>query len=139
MNLQDRHATDFGEFFAGYLIGLAFTATKDDENGNGDPVFSNPGGDIKDVVDLDNFMLRLGAKNVSEIREDARDFFDQAYDMIKDDLNRAGGDFHLTRNRHGAGFWDGDWKDNGDKLTELSRPYGTLELTEHADVLYLHS
>ena len=29
-------------------------------------------------------------------------------------------DFYLTRNRHGAGFWDGDWEDNiGQKLTEI--------------------
>lgn len=37
---------------------------------------------------------------------------------------RAGHDFWLTRNHHGAGFWDGDWrKDIGDKLTEASRAY----------------
>ena len=28
-------------------------------------------------------------------------------------------DFYLTRNHHGAGFWDGDWDEFGDPLTEL--------------------
>lgn len=29
--------------------------------------------------------------------------------LIGDDEERAGHDFWLTRNGHGAGFWDGDW------------------------------
>jgi hypothetical protein len=30
----------------------------------------------------------------------------------------AGHDFWLTRNGHGAGFWDGDWPEFGDTLTK---------------------
>lgn len=38
---------------------------------------------------------------------------------------RAGHDFFLTRNGHGAGFWDGDWpKEEGERLTEASRKFG---------------
>lgn len=33
-------------------------------------------------------------------------------------------DFWLTRNGHGAGFWDGDY-DDGDRLTELSKEFGS--------------
>lgn len=33
----------------------------------------------------------------------------------------AGHDFWLTARGHGAGFWDGDWKQNGDALTELAK------------------
>jgi hypothetical protein len=32
-------------------------------------------------------------------------------------------DFFLTRNGHGAGFWDGDYK-NGEKLTEIAKSFG---------------
>lgn len=36
----------------------------------------------------------------------------------------AGGDFWYTRNRHGVGFWDGDYPEEiGDKLTKLSRKF----------------
>lgn len=35
----------------------------------------------------------------------------------------AGQDFSLTRNGHGAGFWDGDWGE-GDKLTTASDAAG---------------
>lgn len=37
---------------------------------------------------------------------------------------RLGHDFWLTRNGHGAGFWDGDWSEIGDTLTALCKPYG---------------
>lgn len=48
---------------------------------------------------------------------------DNAQD-IGDEHERAGHDFWLTRNGHGAGFWDGDWpKDAGQRLTEASKAY----------------
>lgn len=42
----------------------------------------------------------------------------ELYESDEDDAERIGHDFWLTRNRHGAGFWDGDYK-RGDKITEL--------------------
>lgn len=36
----------------------------------------------------------------------------------------AGHDFALTRNGHGAGFWDRGLGEVGDKLTDLARSYG---------------
>jgi hypothetical protein len=33
-------------------------------------------------------------------------------------------DFWLTRNGHGAGFWDRGQGETGDRLTALSKPYG---------------
>jgi hypothetical protein len=36
----------------------------------------------------------------------------------------AGHDFWLTRNRHGAGFWDRGLGKVGETLTELAHPYG---------------
>ena len=43
--------------------------------------------------------------------------------------DRQGHDFWLTRNGHGAGFWDGDYpKELGDKLTEIAHGYGECNL-----------
>jgi hypothetical protein len=40
-------------------------------------------------------------------------------------VTHAAHDFWLTRNGHGAGFWDGDWPDEvGRKLTALSKEFG---------------
>jgi hypothetical protein len=44
------------------------------------------------------------------------------------DMERAGTDFWLTRNHHGAGFWDRGLGDVGDKLTANSHPYGETDL-----------
>ena len=43
-------------------------------------------------------------------------------------LNRLMHDFWLTRNRHGAGFWDGDYPIWGDKLTEIAHMFPEVEL-----------
>ena len=53
-----------------------------------------------------------------------------------DGYERLGHDFWLTRNGHGAGFWDRHWKtdrqgwdlDMGDRLTTLANSYGTCDL-----------
>ena len=46
------------------------------------------------------------------------------------DCERGGHDFWLTRNHHGAGFWDGGWKD-GDALTRAAKTFGTCDLYVH--------
>jgi hypothetical protein len=53
----------------------------------------------------------------AKIDEDSRAFIVQA-GLIGEDYKDAGHDFALTRNYHGAGFWDGDWV-NGEVLTEI--------------------
>lgn len=41
---------------------------------------------------------------------------------------QAGHDFWLTRNEHGAGFWDGDWPEPyEDMLTKGAKCYGLFE------------
>jgi hypothetical protein len=47
---------------------------------------------------------------------------------------RAGADFWFTRNRHGAGFWDGDWSDPQAKtLTDAAHRFGEFDLLEGDD------
>ena len=44
-----------------------------------------------------------------------------------DAWNAAAHDFVLTRNHHGAGFWDGGWQQPwGEKLTTLAHQYGEI-------------
>lgn len=44
-------------------------------------------------------------------------------------LGRAGHDFWLTRNGHGAGFWDGDWPEPmADALTKAAKGFGECYL-----------
>jgi hypothetical protein len=42
---------------------------------------------------------------------------------------QAGHDFWLTRNGHGAGFWDGDWSNEAGKaLTAASKAFGECNI-----------
>lgn len=46
-----------------------------------------------------------------------------------DEWDYAAHDFILTRNHHGAGFWDGDWHAPwGDKLTTLAHSFPSIEV-----------
>jgi len=122
----------FGEFREGVLYGLAFTGNLEwnDGDASDEPIFLNPGGDIRDVVDVDrDVWANLGEDDRLEILNDCLGFMVSAAGMIGDDrMQEAGIDFHFTRNGHGAGFWDGDWEEHGDRLTELCKPHGVCEL-----------
>ena len=41
---------------------------------------------------------------------------------------QMGHDFWLTRNHHGAGFWDRGWEGLGDSLTTIAQSYGSFDL-----------
>lgn len=44
-----------------------------------------------------------------------------------DATEQAAHDFWLTRNGHGAGFWDGDWaQDVEDRLTDIAQAFGEV-------------
>ena len=46
-------------------------------------------------------------------------------DFPSDESERLAYDFWLTRNHHGAGYWDGDWnKIIGEKLTQYAHSVG---------------
>jgi len=52
---------------------------------------------------------------------------ENADDLCDEDDKHAGHDFWLTRNGHGAGFWDGDYEESkGERLTKASKAYGEL-------------
>lgn len=44
------------------------------------------------------------------------------------DAEQNGHDFWLTRNGHGAGFWDRGYGDVGRRLTDAAHAYGTSDL-----------
>lgn len=134
-------ATNFEKFWQGYLLGLAFTGHKEgNENDNYDePIFSNPGGCISEVVDVDEFEKSLGNELVGQLVDDCRGFYRDAKKWFGGEYEKAGTDFHLTRNGHGSGFWDGDYPEY-DKLTKLARTYGTCELVQSSDgSFYVHN
>ena len=66
-------------------------------------------------------------------REDNSELLAEWYDTADETEDRAGHDFWLTRNRHGAGFWD-RWSGGspqaelGRRLTDSAHAYGSSDL-----------
>jgi hypothetical protein len=70
----------------------------------------------------------LPAETLARMDADCAKFQADNFELIADDLSRAGHDFWLTRNGHGAGFWDGDWPEHGNTLTAASAEFGECDL-----------
>ena len=85
--------------------------------------------DLRGDYDLDDLTPETRAR----VLEDCTAFHSAHYDAIARDVDQAGHDFYLTRNGHGAGFWDGDWPEGGRALTEACRPYGDFTLVLQDD------
>lgn len=65
------------------------------------------------------------AESLERARVDCEAFVaENAGDLEGEDMAQAGHDFYLTRNRHGAGFWDRGLGDVGRRLTEAAHSYG---------------
>lgn len=92
-----------------------------DEVGDGNPNNFDTDGFTADDLDPGTAVELLG---------DVVDFVANNWSHVYDlDPGRVGHDFWLTRNGHGAGFWDGDYEENlGRFLTEQSKPYGEVNL-----------
>lgn len=71
----------------------------------------------------------IAPETLEKMKDDCGDFQLQYGYLIGPDLAEAGHDFWLTRNGHGAGFFDGDWeKEIGERLTEASHKFGEFSL-----------
>ena len=111
-------------FTEAYIDCLLWSET--DEHGN-------PLEDSYDVWDIAPQALR-------EIIDDCQDFQEaQAEHLAELDDSDCGHDFCLTRNGHGAGFWDRGYGALGEKLSMESRVYGSQGLMPGDDgLLYVH-
>lgn len=70
----------------------------------------------------------ISEESVAKATADCQAFCKKAGVLLDGlDLSTVGHDFWLTRNHHGAGFWDGDYsKSVGEKLTKLSHEFGEI-------------
>lgn len=134
----------FGPFVQGYVECMIWSSSTD---GNEEDNSEDGGVDynIGDWLDWDDLSVELKAQVV----QDCRDFVS----LCKDDginldevpydnsgsahgvLACAGHDFWLTRNGHGAGFWDRGLGELGSKLTVLAKTYAGQDLSVGDDGL----
>jgi hypothetical protein len=114
MKLRGVTLTPFAE---AYIRTALWSSTDESDESGGEPLDKN-----YDASDLSHDTLR-------EMVHDAALFVRAARKYVGSSNEQAGHDFWLTRNGHGAGFWDGDWKEPAaSDLTKLSKKFGSYDL-----------
>lgn len=93
-----------------------------------DRSFSDLGFNLEDIAPeaLDTIV-----RDCAAFQEACADCISDAF-CIRGNINasdHAGRDFWLTRNHHGAGFWDGDWSEpEAELLTQAAQAFGEIDL-----------
>lgn len=109
----------FDSFFRQYLETALWSSTDESDERGGEHFDKNYS--VSDIA----------PSSLKHLRKEAKRFYDEYGDKWTDD-GQAGHDFWLTRNRHGAGFWDREemygGKANAGFLTEASQKFGEEDL-----------
>lgn len=106
--------------FTEAYIECALWSSTDNSNDQG-------GAPLDDNYGLDD----IAEETLLQAKEDCEAFQRDNWDDIdrsRESLEQAGHDFWLTRNGHGAGFWDRGLGDIGERLTKASKVYGSVDL-----------
>lgn len=125
MNNQDTiNPYDTDDFTRAYLV-CALWASLDDND--------NPLDTDYDIDDIEQESLRLMIKDCRLFQQENKELLKLAYEYNNQqyDGSMAGHDFWLTRNGHGAGFWDRGLGDIGKVLSDkcgIFTPYSTVYL-----------
>jgi len=95
----------------------------------------------------DKDLSDLAPETINKIISEVKMFYNKTHELINQTpdeytdeygYTQVGHDFWLTRNGHGAGFWDRGLGELGDKLTSISKQFGESNLYEGDDgKLYL--
>jgi len=106
-------------FTRGYLECALWSSNDESDESGGEPLDAN--------YSVEDF----APEALAEAEKDCADFQEaNAADLETTgaDDERNGHDFWLTRNGHGAGFWDRGYGEVGERLTKASKVYGGVDL-----------
>ena len=136
--------SDLSRFSREALGTLLWSESDIDEDGNGVPFLDYaPGTRYESGADVPCEDFEWDESGLDEFSRDCEGFLS---DVIEAGLSHVlpadalASDFVLTRNGHGAGFWDRGLGADGNKLTRMAKTYGTVGLYRGDDMkLYFHS
>lgn len=111
------------KFHRAYMVAALWSSTDDD----GEP--------LDDMYSVDDISEECKAAMLESCKDfidtNASDLADYGSKMACEQWSaedRAGHDFWLTRNGHGAGFWDRGLGELGDRLSKAAEVYGSVDL-----------
>lgn len=71
----------------------------------------------------------IAPETLEQMKADCAQFQAENAEDIAADLEQAGHDLWLSRNRHGSGYWDGDWPESAaTRLTAAAHTFGEFSL-----------
>jgi hypothetical protein len=109
-------------FTLAYVVCALWSSNDESNEQGGEPMDAKYG-----VDDIAPETLKAMRDDCDRFRAQHSAQVDQAIAIYGDDY--AGHDFWLTRNGHGAGFWDGDLpRDLGRALTDAAKAFGEVNL-----------
>lgn len=108
-------------------LGTALWSSHDNaDDSGGEPLDAN-----YSIEDIHPASVEKAKADCASFREKAGDLLVGLEDIRNqgDIMSSVGHDFWLTRNGHGAGFWDGDYPEAvGEALTKLSKEFGGQDI-----------
>ena len=111
----DRHIK---EFIRAYKVCALWSSYDESDETGGEPMDKN-----YDVDDIDSDTIKMMETDCREFIEENESLLDRVGTYCL-----HGNDFWLTRNHHGAGFWDRGYGEIGEKLTKSSHAKGEFNL-----------
>lgn len=138
---QREYGEPFAQFFKAYLECAVWSSTDihpddrkpdprelaaDDDESEEEPE-RDP--EPKPLEDFGFSADDIAPEAVEYLKEDARSFWSEHREILKENPSQAGHDFWLSRNGHGAGFFDGPWGENCQPLQKAAKMYGEENLT----------
>ncbi len=115
-------------FTLGYIECMLWSSTDESTPSGGHP--------LDDNYNINNLTI----KALIQCRDDCTDFQESNTELLAQAGNagRNGHDFWLTRNGHGAGFWDRGYPDKvGKGLTDASKVYGSVNPYTHKGKIHI--
>lgn len=114
-------------FFDAYVQTALWSSNDESDESGGAPLDLNYGPADIDGATLDKMLSDCDTFWLANM--EALQCEGVAYGPDFDQDGRAGHDFWLTRNGHGAGFWDGDWPEpQAAALTAAAHAFGPVDL-----------
>lgn len=104
------------KFLQAYIVAALWSSMDESTPQGGNPLDKNYGPDD------------LALETLERMKADCDQFQAENAQDIEGREEQAGHDFWLTRNHHGCDFFDGDWLEAGDRLTEACRKYPEVTL-----------
>ena len=108
------------DVFARQFLETALWAECDHDSGRDNP----------EPLDKNYSITDFAEETIIKLKKDCDDFRETNAELLSQagDDEQNGHDFWLTRNGHGAGFWDRGYGEVGKELTKACKPYGSIFL-----------